>query len=195
MKTSRFNESQIIKAIKEHQGGRKAEDIVRDLGISQGAFYMRQQHYGGMEASDGISLKDLELENRRLKRLLADTILDKEILKDVIEKKAGARRVAGTCHTDLLHFGISLRRALDLIGLSSFMFYCRRKRGDLEALALIRSYADELPAHGQDMMAKVFHRSHGWNHKKTEQLYAKLKLAKTRKKRLRRLVQPEELFL
>jgi putative transposase len=95
----------------------------------------------------------------------------------------------------LLHFGISLRRALDLIGLSSFMFYYRRKRDDLEALALVRSYADEHPAHGQDMMAKVFHRSHGWNHKKTERLYAKLKLAKVRKKRLRRLVQPKEPLL
>jgi hypothetical protein len=75
------------------------------------------------------------------------------------------------------------------------MFYYRRKRDDMEALSLIRSYADEHPAHGQDMTAKVFHRCHGWNHKKTERLYAKLKLAKTRKKRLRRLVQPQEPLL
>ena len=77
---------------KEHEGGRKAEDIVRDLGISQGTFYKWKQKYGGMEASDVRRLKDLELENGRLKRLLADTILDKEILKEVIEKKAGERR-------------------------------------------------------------------------------------------------------
>jgi putative transposase len=75
------------------------------------------------------------------------------------------------------------------------MFYYRRKRDDLEALALVRSYTDEPPAHGQDRMAKVFHRSHGWNHKKTERLYAKLKLANVRKKRLRRLVQPKEPLL
>ncbi len=75
------------------------------------------------------------------------------------------------------------------------MFYYRRKRDDLEALALVRSYADEHSAHGQDMMAKVFHRSPGWNHKKTERLYAKLKLANVRKKRLRRLVQPKEPLL
>jgi putative transposase len=84
MKTSQFNDGQIIKAIKEHDGGRKAEDIARDLGISQGTFYKWKQKYGGMEASD-VKLKDLELENSRLKRLLVDTILDKEILKDVIE--------------------------------------------------------------------------------------------------------------
>ena len=76
MKTSRFNEGQIIKAIKEHEGGRKAEDIVRDLGISQGTFYKWKQKYGGMEASDVKRLKDLELENSRLKRLLADTHLN-----------------------------------------------------------------------------------------------------------------------
>ena len=87
MKTSRFNEGQTIKAIKEHKGGRKAEDIVWDLGISQGTFYKWKQKYGGMEASDVKRLKDLELENGRLKRLLADTILDKEILNEVIEKK------------------------------------------------------------------------------------------------------------
>ena len=99
-KASRFNEGQIIKALKEHEGGRKAEDIVRDLGISQGTFYKWKQKYCGMEASDVKRLKDLELENGRLKRLLADTILDKEILKEVIEKKAVARRAAGARHDD-----------------------------------------------------------------------------------------------
>ncbi len=85
MKTSRFNESQIIKAIKEQERGRKAEDIVRDLGIYKGTLNIWKQKYGGMEASDIKRLKDLELENNRLKPLLADTILDKEIIKDVIE--------------------------------------------------------------------------------------------------------------
>jgi putative transposase len=92
----RFNEGQIIKAIKEHEGGRKAEDIVRDLGIIQGTFYKWKQKYGGMEASDVRRLKDLELENGRLKRLLADTILDKEILKEVIEKKGSGPTSGGS---------------------------------------------------------------------------------------------------
>jgi len=72
------------------------------------------------------------------------------------------------------------------------MFYYHRKRADQPALGLMRAYADENPAHGQDMMAKVFNKRFGWNHKKTERLYAKLKLAKLRKKRLRRLVQVKE---
>lgn len=92
----------------------------------------------------------------------------------------------------LMRFRISLRRALALISLSPSMYCYRRKWDDQPALELMRAYADENPAHGQDMMAKVFHKSHGWNHKKTERLYAKLKLAKLRKKRLRRLVQVKE---
>ena len=65
----------------------KPKTSLETFGISQGTFYKWKQKYGGMEGSDVRRLKDLELENGRLKRLLADTILDKEILKDVIEKK------------------------------------------------------------------------------------------------------------
>jgi hypothetical protein len=92
----------------------------------------------------------------------------------------------------LVRFSISLRRALALMNLAPSMYDYRRKRDDQPALELMRAYADENPAHGQDMMAKVFNKTHGWNHKKTERLYAKLKLAKLRKKRLRRLVQVKE---
>lgn len=92
----------------------------------------------------------------------------------------------------LLRFSISPRRARALISLSPSMCCYHCKRDDQPALELMRAYADENPAHGQDMMAKVFHKSHGWNHKKTERLYAKLKLAKLRKKRSRPLVQVKE---
>jgi putative transposase len=81
------------------------------------------------------------------------------------------------------------------MNLAPSMYYYRRKRDDQPALELMRAYADENPAHGQDMMAKVFNKTHGWNHKKTERLYAKLKLAKLRKKRLRRLVQAKDPLL
>ena len=78
----------------------------------------------------------------------------------------------------LVRFSISLRRAaLALMNLAPSMYYYRRKRDDQPALELMRAYADENPAKGQDMMAKVFNKTHGWNHKKNERLYAKLKLA------------------
>jgi len=67
-------------------------------------------------------------------------------------------------------YDITLRRALRLIGLSSSMYYYKPKRDDSEALKLMSDYAEENPTHGQDMMVKVFHKSHGWNHKKTVRL-------------------------
>ena len=87
MNTSRFTESQIIKDLHEHEGVRGAKDRGRVLCISAATFYQWKLKYGGRETHDLRRLKDLEQENGRLKRLLADTILDKEILKDVIEKK------------------------------------------------------------------------------------------------------------
>jgi putative transposase len=87
MKKSNFTEAQIVKAIKEHEGGRKAEDICREMGISPAAFYKWRQRYGGMEASDVKRLKDLEDENARLKRMYANLSLVHEALKDAVAKK------------------------------------------------------------------------------------------------------------
>ena len=87
MKKSNFTEAQIVKAIKEHEGGRKAEDICREMGISPAAFYKWRQRYGGMEASDVKRLKDLEEENARLKRMYANLSLVHEALKDAVAKK------------------------------------------------------------------------------------------------------------
>mgnify|MGYP004445103433 FL=1 len=87
MKQTRFTDEQIIRAIKEHEGGRKALDIVRELGISEQTFYRWKAKYGGMEVSDARRLRELEEENRRLKELVADLSLDNKILKDVVSKK------------------------------------------------------------------------------------------------------------
>lgn len=87
MKKSRFTETQIVKAIKAHESGRKAEDICRELGVSTVTFYKWKQRYGGMEASDVKRLKDLEEENARLKKMYANLSLVHEALKDAIEKK------------------------------------------------------------------------------------------------------------
>ena len=87
MKKSRYTESQIIKVLNEVEGGRKIEDICREYGISDATYYNWKSKYGGMTASDIRKLKDLEDENRRLKRMYADLSLQHEALKDVIEKK------------------------------------------------------------------------------------------------------------
>lgn len=87
MKKSRFTETQIIKVLKEYDSGRDSKDICREYGISGGTFYNWRKKYGGMEANQVKKLKDLEDENRRLKKMFADLSLDHQILKEVIEKK------------------------------------------------------------------------------------------------------------
>ena len=87
MKKSKFTESQIIKILKEQESGVKVDDIARKYGISSGTFHNWKNKYGGMSASALRKLKELEEENKRLKKLYANLSLDHDILKEVIEKK------------------------------------------------------------------------------------------------------------
>jgi len=87
MKKSRFTESQIIKALKENEAGRSVDEISRELSINKGTFYNWRKKYGGMEVSHLKRLKELEEENRKLKRMYADQALQLEMAKDVISKK------------------------------------------------------------------------------------------------------------
>ena len=86
MKGSRFNEEQIIGILREHEAGVKTPDICRRHGISDATFYKWKARYGGLEVSEARRLKSLEDENRRLKRLLAESMLDNAALKDLLGK-------------------------------------------------------------------------------------------------------------
>jgi putative transposase len=83
----RYTDEQIIKAIKKHEAGAKVEDICRDLGISNGTFYNWRSKFAGMEVNEAKRLRDLETENNKLKRLLADKLLEVGAMKDVLAKK------------------------------------------------------------------------------------------------------------
>jgi putative transposase len=87
MKKTRFTETQIVKAIQEHEAGRDAKDLCRDLGISTAAFYKWRQRYGGLEVNELKRVKELEDENNRLKRMYANLSLVHEALKDAVAKK------------------------------------------------------------------------------------------------------------
>ena len=87
MKSKRFTEEQIIGILKQAQAGMKIVDLCRTHGISDATFYNWRSKYGGMEVSDAKRLKDLEAENRRLKQMLADTMLENQAIKDVLSKK------------------------------------------------------------------------------------------------------------
>ena len=86
MRKNRFTEAQIIGMIKEQEAGMPTAEVCRKLGLSQGSFYKYKSKYGGMEVSDVAKLKAMEDENARLKRLLADTMLDNAVLKDLLGK-------------------------------------------------------------------------------------------------------------
>jgi len=86
MKRSRFSEEQIIGILKEHEAGVSVADLCRKHGVSDASIYKWKAKFGGMEVSEAKRLKTLEDENTRLKRLLADAMLDNAALKDLLGK-------------------------------------------------------------------------------------------------------------
>ena len=87
MKRSRFTEDQIIMILREQEAGMAVAEVCRKHGISSPTFYKWKARYGGLEVSQARRLKALEDENARLKRMLADTMLDNAALKDLLGKK------------------------------------------------------------------------------------------------------------
>ena len=87
MKKSRFTEEQIIRILKENNGGMTTREICRRHGVSSSTFFKWRTKFGDMNVSDARRLKALEDENRRLKRIVADLTLDNTILKDINSKK------------------------------------------------------------------------------------------------------------
>jgi putative transposase len=86
MRNSRFTEAQIIGMIKEQEAGLPTSEFCRKHGLSPATFYKLKAKYGGMDLSDAKRLRQLEDENAKLKRLLADAMLDNVVLKDLLGK-------------------------------------------------------------------------------------------------------------
>ena len=87
MKKSRYSETQIVRILKEVEAGKRVKDVRREHGIAEATYYNWKAKYGGVEVSDLKRLRELETENRRLKRMYADLSLEHRVLKDVVEKK------------------------------------------------------------------------------------------------------------
>lgn len=84
----RFSESQIFSVLKEAEGGIKVDDLCRKHGISTGTFFRWKNKYGGMELSDVRKMKELEVENSRLKRIVAQYALENEAMREVLKKNS-----------------------------------------------------------------------------------------------------------
>ena len=87
MKRKRYTEEQIIAILKEHEAGLPTDELLRKHGIAHSTFHRWKSKYSGMEVSEARRLRELENENAKLKKLLADTMLDNAALKDVVSKK------------------------------------------------------------------------------------------------------------
>jgi len=95
MKKVRFTETQIISILKKQEAGISIRDIAREHGISEATFYNWKAKYGGMEANEIKRMKELEEENARLKRIVANQMLEIDAIKHVLEKKFGGLSTSG----------------------------------------------------------------------------------------------------
>jgi putative transposase len=95
MKKTRFTEAQIVSILHQQETGKSVKDIIREHGISDATFYNWKAKYGGMAVNELKRMKDLEEENSRLKRIVANLTLENDAIKHVIEKKFGGLSTNG----------------------------------------------------------------------------------------------------
>jgi putative transposase len=95
MKKTRFTEAQIVSILHQQEAGKSVKEIIREHGISDATFYNWKAKYGGMQVSDVKRIKDLEEENSRLKRIVANQTLEIDAIKTVLEKKYGGLTTNG----------------------------------------------------------------------------------------------------
>jgi putative transposase len=87
MRKTRYSEEQIIRVLQEVEAGHTVKEVCREHGIAEGTYYRWKSKFGGMDVSEARRLKELELENRRLKAALAEVTLEKHALKDALQRK------------------------------------------------------------------------------------------------------------
>ena len=177
MKRSRFSEEQIIAMLREQEGGVPTAEICRRNGVSSATFY--KSKYGGMEVSDARRLKPLEDENAKLKKLLAEQMLDNAMLRDVTVKKVvtpAARRSVAT-HLMEAH-DVSQRRACAAMGFDQFSIRYRSARpDDAEARDAMKAVAAERRRFGYRRIHMMLSRQGiAMNLKKLRRLYREERL-------------------
>lgn len=95
MKKQRFTETKIVSILRQQEAGKAVKDICREHGISDATFYNWKAKYGGLEVSDVVRMKELEEENSKLKRIVANLTLENDAIRTVLEKKYGGPTTNG----------------------------------------------------------------------------------------------------
>ncbi|MAL75014.1 MAG: IS3 family transposase [Rhodospirillaceae bacterium] len=191
MKRTRFSEEQIIGVLKEAEAGAKTADVARRHGVSEATIYNWKSKYGGLEVSEARRLKELESENAKLKRLLADAMLDQAALKDLLGKKVltpAAKREA-VAHLQACH-GMSERRACRVIDADRKSVRYRSTRDDdSELREKLRELANQRRRFGYRRLHILLRREGVMiNRKKVQRLYREEGLAVRRRRSRRRAV-------
>ncbi|WP_156309884.1 IS3 family transposase [Novosphingobium sp. AAP93] len=173
MRKSRFSEEQIIGMIKEQEAGLSTAEVCRKHGLSPATFYKLKAKYGGLEVSDARRLRQLEDENGKLKRLLAESVLDNAILKDLLGKgltTPGQRRDAAL--GVMRYYQVSQRRACVLIGVDPKTVRRERPPDHAEIREEMREIAAMRRRFGYRRVGVMLERKgHIMNHKKLYRLY------------------------
>ncbi|NEJ03647.1 IS3-like element ISRle4 family transposase [Rhizobium ruizarguesonis] len=179
MKRNRFTDEQIIGILKEHEAGTPVSELCRKHGVSDASIYKWKAKFGGMEVSEAKRLKTLEDENTKLKRLLADAMLDNAALKDLFGKEVvtpAAKRKA-VAHL-MSHHEMSERRACKAIGFCRMTVrYETRRDDDHELRERMKALAHERCRFGYRRIHVLLRREgHLVNHKRLFRLYREEKL-------------------
>jgi transposase-like protein len=135
MKKTKFTEEQIAFALRQSETGIRIGEICRKMGISEATFYNWKKKYGGLGVTELRRLRQLEEENRKLKQIVADLSLDKQMLQDVLQKKAlkpaGRRRLVDWLQSS---YQISTRRACDVVVFHRSAYYYQSTRDNHKVL-------------------------------------------------------------
>jgi len=174
MRRSRFSEAQIIGLLKEHAADMSAPDLCRKHGISDATFYKWRRKYGGMEVADAKRLRALEADNAKLKKMLAEQMMDVATLKEMAGKillRPGSRRKA--VDWAMKEKSYSQQRACALAGIDPRVYWRTSKRpADTELRARMKELASERRRFGHRRLHLLLRRE-GWevNWKKLYRLY------------------------
>ncbi|WP_442952149.1 IS3 family transposase [Paucibacter sp. KCTC 42545] len=190
MKKSRFTEEQIIGFLKQAEAGMPIKELCRQGGFSDATFYKWRAKYGGMQATDAKRLRELEGENAKLKRLLAEALLDIHALKGRLRRKALAPQVRRDVATQMIsQHHLSERRACRLVGLSRDSYRnppvvdeaTQQLSAKIVEIAQVRRRFGYRRIH--DLLRPQFP---GVNHKRVYRLYSQSQLAVRKRKKIRR---------